>query len=171
MEIQAQRTIVPDAMERLSPSHRSTRRNREPDSFRNAAKDLSNELYASRCEPHSRRQAEIAGQQVQGLLQAWRKRDCYFGSGLFADPAWGILLALFAAEVEQRKLSVSGACISAAVSPTTGLRWLRKLERAGLIIRSADTLDRRRCWIRLSPSTTAAMQRYLSTFATGSVPL
>jgi hypothetical protein len=43
---------------------------------------------------------------------------------LFADPAWDILLDLFAASIERRPVSVSSACVAAAVPPTTALRWI-----------------------------------------------
>ena len=72
-----------------------------------------------------------------------------FSDGIFADPAWDIMLDLFAADLEQRRVSVSSACLAAAVPPTTALRWLKKLEEEQLIQRSIDPLDRRRVYLSL----------------------
>ena len=46
-----------------------------------------------------------------------------FGEGLFADPAWDIMLDLFAARIEGKDITVSSAGIAACVPPTTALRW------------------------------------------------
>lgn len=123
-------------------------------------------LKKTLCAPPSEAQAvqrrEVTAQQVRQILKARRKREAFFGPDLFADPAWDILLEVFAAEAAQQKISVSAACIAAAVPPTTALRWLAKLEQVGLIVRSADNLDRRRHWVQLSPTATAAVERYLA---------
>jgi len=103
---------------------------------------------------------------VRQILKARRKRDEWFGQNLFADPAWDILLEVFAADQAQQKISVSAACIAAAVPSTTALRWLSKLEQAGHIVRTADHLDGRRYWVKLSPSATAAMKHYLAAIST-----
>lgn len=112
-------------------------------------------------------QPETAAQKLPQILRARRQRGRFLGHDLFADPAWDILLELYAAEAEGRKISVSGVCESAAVSATTGLRWLGKLERAGLVVRCSDPLDRRRSWVRLSPTAVVALQHYFATFASG----
>jgi hypothetical protein len=84
---------------------------------------------------------------------------------LFADPAWDILLDLFAASIERRPVSISSACVAAAVSPTTALRWIGTLEARGLVLRVADTADRRRTHLRLAESAEAAIIRWLERLA------
>jgi hypothetical protein len=42
-------------------------------------------------------------------------REQFFGPDLFADPAWDILLDLYAARLEQQRVAVSSLCIAAAV--------------------------------------------------------
>lgn len=132
-------------------------------------------LKKTLCAPPSQAQAvqrnEATAQKVRQILKARRKRDTFFGPDLFADPAWDILLEVFAAEAASQKISVSAACIAAAVPSTTALRWLAKLEQVGLIVRSADNLDRRRHWVHLSPAATAAMERYMATVATDDLPI
>ncbi|WP_336970073.1 hypothetical protein [Sphingobium aromaticiconvertens] len=54
---------------------------------------------------------------------------------LFSDPAWDMLLELFASSLEGQEVTVAGACNAAACSPTTGQRYLRLLHDAGLVHR------------------------------------
>ncbi len=83
------------------------------------------------------------------LYRMRRKRDALF-PGLFADPAWDMMLDLFVAYVEGRQTCVSSVCIAAAVPPTTGLRWITKLVEEGVFERHEDALDRRRTYVALS---------------------
>jgi DNA-binding MarR family transcriptional regulator len=87
-------------------------------------------------------------------------RDDYFGRGLFADPAWDILLDLFAARLEQRKVSVSKSCYAAGIPQTTALRWIGALVDRGLVVRQADGRDRRRFNICLSDQAAAQLSAY-----------
>ncbi|MEO7544337.1 MAG: MarR family winged helix-turn-helix transcriptional regulator [Novosphingobium sp.] len=95
-----------------------------------------------------------------------RRRDKIFGSeALFGEPAWDILLDLFIAAKENRRVSVMSACIGAAVPSTTALRWITALEREQLLMREDDPVDARRTYVRLSPQGYAAMVDYFSAAA------
>lgn len=98
---------------------------------------------------------------VRAVIRARRLRDQYFGPDLFADPAWDILLDLFAAQLEQQRVAVSSLCIAAAVPATTALRWIKTLTDLGLLVRSADPQDGRRVYIELAPNTAAGLEAYL----------
>lgn len=87
---------------------------------------------------------------IRRVIAARRKREAIFPPGLFADPGWDILLDLYAATMENRRISVSSACLSAMVPPTTGLRWVNNLFEAGMVIRESCDDDRRRSWLMLS---------------------
>lgn len=90
-----------------------------------------------------------------------RKRAAIFGNpDLFGEPAWDILLDLYIAKAEGKKVSVSSACIGSAAPPTTGLRWLGVLADEGLVVREADAEDQRRVLVRLTPAGQAAMDRF-----------
>jgi DNA-binding MarR family transcriptional regulator len=102
----------------------------------------------------------VTAREVRAAIRARRLRDQFFESGLFEDPAWDILLDLFAAELERAQVSVSSLCIAAAVAPTTALRWIAKMTEAGLLVRHADPFDRRRAFMGLSPSALEGMRRY-----------
>lgn len=91
-----------------------------------------------------------------------RSRDRVFAiTGIFADPAWDILLDLFMASIDRKQISTSSACIAACVPPTTGLRWLAALESESLIVRVADSNDKRRTFVELTP---AAFDKILEYF-------
>jgi hypothetical protein len=92
-----------------------------------------------------------------------RRRNKIFKSEeLFGEPAWDILLDLFVAAKERRRVSVTSACIGSAVPSTTALRWISILERQGLLTREADPGDARRVYVRLSPAGYEAMLEYFA---------
>ena len=97
---------------------------------------------------------------VRTVIRLRRLRDAYFDNGLFADPAWDMLLDLLAAHIEGDPVSVSSLCIAAAVPPTTALRWIRTMTDQGLLERHADPDDGRRFYVRLSQSSRLALARY-----------
>lgn len=97
---------------------------------------------------------------IRSISRCRSLRSKFFSSGLFADPAWDMLLELYANELEQHRISVSKLCLAAEVPPTTALRWIRTLEREGLIVRIDDTNDGRRVWVQLSSNGLAAMKQY-----------
>lgn len=105
----------------------------------------------------------ITAAELRRAIRARRLRDEMFGSpGLFEDPAWDMLLDLFAAELERRQVSVSSLCIAAAVAPTTALRWINKLIEVGLFERRPDAFDRRRAYIALTERAVTALHNYVA---------
>lgn len=103
-------------------------------------------------------------------LQLRRARDTLFPEGLFSDPAWDLLLDLFAAEAEGAAISVSSACIAAAVPPTTALRWIRRLEACDLLLRGEDASDHRRVLLHLTPSARTAIRVWLEALSGPALP-
>lgn len=95
-------------------------------------------------------------------LAARQRRAELLGTGLFADPAWDMLLDLFVSDVEGVRISVSSACLASGVPSTTALAWLVKLEQRGLVFRSRDSRDRRRILLRISPCAVAAVEHFLA---------
>jgi len=79
---------------------------------------------------------------------------------LFAEPAWDILLDLYIADLRERRVSVTDACIGSGVPPTTALRWIMLLERADLVVRKKDPLDGRRAYLQLSKQGHLKMETY-----------
>jgi DNA-binding MarR family transcriptional regulator len=97
---------------------------------------------------------------VRRVLRQRRMREQYFPADLFADPAWDMLLDLYAARLERQPVSVSSLCIAAAVPATTALRWIKTMTDAGLFVREADPHDGRRIFIALAEGACEALARY-----------
>lgn len=104
----------------------------------------------------------VSAETIRSVIHARRLRGRYFSEELFADPAWDILLDLLYAEVRQTRVSVSSACLAADVPATTALRWLKTLEKRGLIIRRNDPHDGRRVFVELAPETSLALNQYFA---------
>jgi DNA-binding MarR family transcriptional regulator len=97
---------------------------------------------------------------VRRMLRQRRMREQYFPADLFADPAWDMLLDLYAARLERQPVSVSSLCIAAAVPATTALRWIKTMTDAGLFVREDDPHDGRRIFIALAEGAYDALARY-----------
>jgi len=105
--------------------------------------------------------AKVTAIEVRRIIALRRLRDRYFAAGLFADPAWDMLLDLFAARLERVNVSVSSLCIAAAVPPTTALRWIKLMTDQALLEREADPHDARRIFITLSKAAAEQVRAYL----------
>lgn len=114
---------------------------------------------------------ETSPHEIRAVIRSRRLRAQYFQDDLFADPAWDMLLDLFAAALERRRVSVSSLCIAAAVPPTTALRWIGTLHEAGLFDRHADPADRRRAYIGLSAKGLEGMRCYAASVKRQGLPL
>ena len=96
-----------------------------------------------------------------------RRRNRTFGDAeLFGEPAWDILLDLFHAAKQRKRVSVTSACIAADVPSSTALRWIAVLEQKGLVIRESDPSDARRIFVRLSTVGYGRMVDFFATSAT-----
>lgn len=115
--------------------------------------------------------AAVDPQLVRQAIRARRLRDSFLGDGLFEDPAWDMLLDLYAAQLEGQRVSVSSLCIAAAVAPTTALRWITRLTEAGLFQRQPDATDRRRAFMALSSRGLAGMDAYMAAVSRAGLPI
>lgn len=112
--------------------------------------------------------AAVTAQKVRDLLRARRMRADFLPGDLFADPAWDMLLDLYAARLDHERVSVSSLCIASGVPPTTALRHIKTLTDTGVVLRQQDPHDGRRVFIALADATAqhlgqwfAASRRYL----------
>lgn len=102
----------------------------------------------------------VKARQVRSTIKSRRLRADVFGENLFGEPAWDMLLDLYASHLEQKRVSVSSLQIASAVPGTTALRWMMRLEAKGLIVRRADPFDARRVFVELSTDGQQLMERY-----------
>jgi len=98
---------------------------------------------------------------AQDIYRERQRRREFFDGDLFGEPAWDILLDLYICEKKGERVSITAACLGAGVPETTALRWLKQLEKGGLLLREADRRDARRSFIRLSELGYAKMTAYL----------
>lgn len=100
--------------------------------------------------------------EVRTLLAERRTREAVLGGELFADPAWDMLLELYASYLGRRVISTSELVSALAVPPTTALSWIDKLESIGLADRTPDPKDRRRVCVEVSNDGLAKMRSYFA---------
>jgi hypothetical protein len=87
-----------------------------------------------------------------------RDRRRRFPGIAFDDPNWEMMLDLFIAMEEGRRVSVTSLTIAAQVSSSTGLRCIRRLVKDGYMQRIDDPSDARRSFLLLSPAIYVAMR-------------
>ena len=69
------------------------------------------------------------------------------GPRIVRDPKWEMLLELYIAHHEHRRVSVSSLCHAANAPATTSLRHVEALEAQGFVSRKDDPMDARRSWV------------------------
>ena len=95
------------------------------------------------------------------LIADRRARDATFGADLFYDPAWDLLLELFAAHGEGKLNSVKTAVLATGCPEATALRWIDRLEDRGLVSRHEDPQDSRRHIVELTSEGLSLMRNHL----------
>jgi DNA-binding MarR family transcriptional regulator len=109
--------------------------------------------------------AEGAAAMVSSVLESRRRRQDFFSAELFADAAWDILLRLFLAQLDGRKIGAADLQYSSAIPKSTTKRWIDKLERDGWVRRAADTAFPARQVVELSGAGSRAMNCWLNAWA------
>ena len=127
----------------------------------------SGQEYLQQVDSQAPSRSNISEHRVTGILEARRARWRCFRPHLFSDPAWDILLELFAAKLGQRRINIGSLGTASGVPATTTLRWIVVLEQQGLITRDNDVLDKRRVFISLSVAGEAAMSTLLNAVPAG----
>jgi DNA-binding MarR family transcriptional regulator len=81
---------------------------------------------------------------IERMRRIRLRRNSLVEASIFRDPAWDMLLELYAADHKGKQLSVSSLSYGSGVPLSTALRQLNRLESHGLITRSGDRSDNRR---------------------------
>jgi hypothetical protein len=86
-----------------------------------------------------------AGQSLRAVAERLyaerRKRDEHFPAGLFGEPAWDLLLALFIAQDDGRHVTLDEAYTAAQIDPREGPALVARLVDSGLVARSHNRGD------------------------------
>ncbi|MEO5640244.1 MAG: MarR family transcriptional regulator [Sphingomicrobium sp.] len=93
----------------------------------------------------------LAKAQARRILKQRRARARHLPASMFSEPAWDMLLTLYAVEENERRLTVTGLAELCGAPLTTLVRWLDTLEQQKLIERVASRTDRRVSYLDLAP--------------------
>jgi DNA-binding MarR family transcriptional regulator len=79
------------------------------------------------------RRLSLTEDHILSVLLVRRARSAILGEQLFSDPAWDILLELYAARLGEREVSVGDVARAIDTPESTVKRWVRALEERGLV--------------------------------------
>lgn len=113
----------------------------------------------------------VSEQAIARAIEAWRARASYLPGEVLADPAWGMLLELLQAEVQDRRVSVARLCKVSGAPAAAAVRWLNALERHGLAVRRADREQPEHEFVSLSRTGSAALRHYFDEVVQSHRPL
>ena len=99
---------------------------------------------------------------VEQILCARQFRSSIFVRGLFGDPAWDIVLALYLGQLRNQSVPITRLAEAASVSVHAVDRWLAVLEGQGLIERTRTGPDGEELPAGLSQKGSSAMRRWLA---------
>jgi DNA-binding MarR family transcriptional regulator len=109
------------------------------------------------------------GLLAEALHRDRRRRARHLPSRLLGEPAWDMLLDLYAAACKGQAVSVSNVCLAADAPVSTALRWLHHLAAEGLVERVPDASDARRHFVRLTGPGMTRMTAYFTECRAGLV--
>ena len=98
---------------------------------------------------------------AQKLLDLRRKRIAIFGPQMFAEPAWEMILTLYA-EDRIRRHTQASLCEQSGASRSTCMRWIDFLVDQGLVNLEEHPTDKRRNFVSLSEKGGSLLELYLS---------
>lgn len=103
--------------------------------------------------------------RARKILARRKERIAIFGSPIFGEPAWEMLLWLYAMDTEARQ-SLSRLTELSGSSRSTAVRWIGYLEKKGWLTREPHPTDRRSAFIQLTSLGRRDLERYLSNAVT-----
>jgi predicted transcriptional regulator len=106
----------------------------------------------------------VREKQILEILEARVARSAFLNIDIFHDPAWDMLLALFAANLGGRRLDVGRLCVASGVPASTAIRYLNCLSEEGLL--RPDETDEG-AHVQLSNRGIAAMESYFDYLNSG----
>ena len=117
---------------------------------------------AERAEPRANGERRQWGKLARSLHRERARRADFFPPELFGEPAWDILLDLYAAAKANELRSIKAICLSSQAPEATALRHIDQLTARGLVERKPDRTDRRRKYLSLTALGERKMQDYLA---------
>jgi len=98
-------------------------------------------------------------------VKEWRRarlrRNAAMDTTIFRDPAWDMLLDLYCAEHDGKRLTVSQLGYGSGVAIATAIRHIDRMVEADLVERREDTTDQRCTIVSLTPDARSKFERFL----------
>ena len=111
-----------------------------PPAVNRRARDFASSLDQLKALLRPRRAARspVTEDHILSSLILRRAREEAFGPNLFSEPAWDVLLELYAAELGGRRMSLRDIALSIKAPASTTARWVAVLAERGLIASHGD---------------------------------
>lgn len=121
-----------------------------------------NRAGASRADRSDRFWSAERFARVQTAKRERARRTMFLPSELFAEPAWDILVELYAFELVSRVVTESEIADRISVPIKTAARWMKMLEAHNLIDRRVDPDDGDQIQVALTCRALEALDGYFS---------
>ena len=105
------------------------------------------------------------GEIAKSQYSARRVRERFFEKKIFGEPAWDMLLELYASELNDEKISTSNLILSSSAPNSTALRWMKHLEDQGLVVKKSSNVDGRVQYQRITNVGFDGMTKYFESIA------
>lgn len=99
---------------------------------------------------------------AQQVYLARRARSGFFSRGLDGEPAWDMLLALYARDAVSAAHTTAQTAEFSVAAPSTALRWIDYLCDQGLLAKEPSPADRRLTLVRLTSKARAQLDSYFA---------
>lgn len=98
---------------------------------------------------------------AKSIVASRKRRANSFRNIRLGEPSWDMILDLYVAQGEGRRVDISGLCLASGVPPTTALRYVDLLVEDGHIAKVDDRDDGRRAFVNMGAQLHAAMDDWL----------
>lgn len=113
---------------------------------------------------------KLTEDHILSVLFVRRARSRIFGKNLFSDPAWDIILELYAANLSGKALSLTGLAQAIEAPVSTTARWAASLTGHGIIETTSGTVTAGPT-LKLTSEGTAKMEQLASQWASAFVSI
>ena len=114
-------------------------------------------------------QLTLTEDHLMSVLFVRRARAAVLGENLFSDPAWDILLELFAAKLGRRQMTLTEIALSIETPVSTTSRWLAALKSQGLVQSDIQAADPHTPLLKLTDEGASRMERLAGQWASAFV--
>lgn len=83
----------------------------------------------------------ITEDHIQSVISARRGRERLFGRHLFSDPAWDVIMELYAAMLGKRRMSAADLAKAIGAPESVIERWIAALVDAGIVSTIGDAKE------------------------------